>query len=618
MSQLFATSRRNSMRPLSYNGIIACDCYPQLKSLLVQNRELLARHGMPHADRFLAEPMYDPALGTTDWYTPDCRSLQKASALSPEESQRCQALQQRYSGALQVLLDSLAASPSSQTMEAILRLALKHPSMDNIYLGRDELGQEYLVMADWGMAPGTAEAEPQDIMRRAAGFVAPATGSAAPGAPVPPIPPVPPTQAAQPEQPAAAAPVAAAPALFPGCLSWLLPLFLLLLLLWLLLAALGYAPSPLPGSCFKDPGGLTAAWHKEESRVQTLQQDYKELMAQLEKRAALCPRQPPRPQVPAEPAPMEPAPVLPAIPAVPAVPAEPEGSVDVPFFGADVGLDPSAERPAAPGATGPLGSESEGAGPEGQLPGGENPAAEPDPMPFFGAAPDLSGPEGTDGAGGQESGPVSQNAPEGAPAEPFFGATPPALAQGPEQAGPDGAGSDGAAGNKGPSRQAAPARQGQGAGAQDGMGQAPGLDGAAGSDGAGGQAGSKGQRLQMPASAPKNKDVSFLEGCWRSEDPLYRQGTGEAVVVEYCCDKNGRGRRTHYEKDQQCTGPVQARFRGHSLALESEAISCPRGNGYARQSVECNHSNGKTYCRGTEPGANGKAHYWDAHFVRSR
>ena len=122
----------------------------------------------------------------------------------------------------------------------------------------------------------------------------------------------------------------------------------------------------------------------------------------------------------------------------------------------------------------------------------------------------------------------------------------------------------------------------------------------------------------MPASAPKNKDVSFLEGCWRSEDPLYRQGTGEAVVVEYCFDKNGRGRRTHYEKDQQCTGPVQARFRGHSLALESEAISCPRGNGYARQSVECNHSNGKTYCRGTEPGANGKAHYWDAHFVRSR
>ena len=111
----------------------------------------------------------------------------------------------------------------------LLRLALQHPEDADIWSvdGRP-------VLVNWGFAPGSVGAQPQDLTRL--------------GGILPPPPPVAPT------------PVAAIPApARGGCLPWLLPLLLLLLLLWLLGAALGLLPSPLPAGCMAsiDIGGGT-------------------------------------------------------------------------------------------------------------------------------------------------------------------------------------------------------------------------------------------------------------------------------------------------------------------------------------------------------------------------
>lgn len=88
---------------------------------------------------------------------------------------------------------------------------------------------------------------------------------------------------------AAAVPVAAAGS---GCLGWLLPLLLALLLLWLLLAALGILPSPLPASCLKpaaDPRLDQATQAAEKQR-----NELEELLRQLREKALLC--KPPQPK----------------------------------------------------------------------------------------------------------------------------------------------------------------------------------------------------------------------------------------------------------------------------------------------------------------------------------
>ncbi|HJA78154.1 MAG TPA: hypothetical protein H9784_01085, partial [Candidatus Desulfovibrio intestinavium] len=68
------------------------------------------------------------------------------------------------------------------------------------------------------------------------------------------------------------------------------------LLLWLLLAALGYLPSPLPAACAPLPD--TAALDKEKARTAPLESELETLLRQLRERAALCrPPQPERPPV---------------------------------------------------------------------------------------------------------------------------------------------------------------------------------------------------------------------------------------------------------------------------------------------------------------------------------
>ncbi|HIW00314.1 MAG TPA: hypothetical protein H9894_03905 [Candidatus Desulfovibrio intestinipullorum] len=319
MSVLFASSQRNDMRPLAFQGIFATNCYEQLVALLEQHRDFLARQGMPNAPDFLAEPMHDSS-GTIDWYARGETMPVPLASLAPEDQARIQETLAQYARALTALLDQRQgqgqqALGQEQSMAAgLLREALQHPGDNDIYV----VGNAPLLI-NWGFAAGTQGAVPQDIMRLgAAAPIKPAPApAAAPAAPIPAAAPVSP--------PPPAAPVAAAPALFPGCLSWLLPLLLLLLLLWLVLAALGFAPSPLPASCFRED----VSRQSEELRSQSLADEEARLLRQLEERAELC-----KPAAPPEDLHAEREPVIPEPEPVKEPEKKPEPAVEQPFFGA--------------------------------------------------------------------------------------------------------------------------------------------------------------------------------------------------------------------------------------------------------------------------------------------
>ena len=324
MSILLTTSRRNDMRPLAFQGMLATNCYDQLSSLLKRHGDFLAAHGMPDAGSFLAEPVHDPRSGSIDWYTNLGGEARKLSELSEEEQRGVSATLARYGSAVRALLESQSEPGRSGIPAAgteLLRLAFQHPSaLDDIYLidGKP-------VLINWGFHPGAAGAAPEDIMRLGLVRETPAA-QPEPAAAVPPVPPA---------GPAAAA---ARPAMT-GCLGWLLPLFLGLLLLWLLLAALGWLPSPLPASCFRQDSPDTKA---EDMRRDALQSREQQLLSDLRDRAAQCkpapkedlhaereaviPPEPPavKPEEPKQPEKEEPKQEAPFLGAAPLVPEEPK------------------------------------------------------------------------------------------------------------------------------------------------------------------------------------------------------------------------------------------------------------------------------------------------------
>ncbi len=163
-------------------------------------------------------------------------------------------------------------------------------------------------------------------------------------------------------------------------------------------------------------------------------------------------------------------------------------------------------------------------------------------------------------------------------------------------------------------------RDGVGRDAQDQNARARELASRSGRGRDAGQAGErpkKGDSLAIPDGAAQSRDTSFLAGCWRSETALTRTGTNIPLQIEYCFDENGNGRRIHTEDKTRCEGPVTAAFKGRTLVIEGGSIPCSDGTHYVPTTVECNESDGKTYCRGKEEKSEGGIHMWDARFRKS-
>ena len=264
MSIRIAVSLRGQMRALASQGIFATDCYEQLKAILQQ------KLGADHA-ALLAEPQHNAEGNSVDWYAEGSGPAVPLTELSEPEAQALRA----QAGALAADIAGLAndMTADAQARQALsgqlLRIALQHPADEDIWSVNGKP-----VLINWGFAPGSVGAQPQDLTRL--------------GGVLPPAPPAP-----------VAAPVPVAVAPRSGCLPWLLPLLLLLLLLWLLGAALGLLPSPLPAGCLPvDRSALEA----EKQKAAANEDQLALLWRQSQERAALCkpvtpPVTPPTPKV---------------------------------------------------------------------------------------------------------------------------------------------------------------------------------------------------------------------------------------------------------------------------------------------------------------------------------
>lgn len=303
MSVFLLTSQRNAMRALASQGIFATDCHTQVSSII-------ARHLGPAHAALLAEPQHDPVQQRIDWYASVDGTATPVSRLSDEDAAQLRARAGELARDILRLPEQWGKDAHSREALAgqLLGLVLQHPHDDDLW---SVDGQPVLV--NWGFAPGAVGALPQDLSRL--------------GGIIPPPPPPPPA-------PAAAAPVAAPAAPVTrgsGCLGWLLPLLLALLLLWLLLAALGILPSPLPASCLRP----TADPRLDEARQAAERQhsELEELLRRLREKALLCKPPQPKPEPEPEPEPQpepvpepepQPEPEVLAPQLVPDKPIEPE------------------------------------------------------------------------------------------------------------------------------------------------------------------------------------------------------------------------------------------------------------------------------------------------------
>lgn len=291
MSTRIAVSLRGQMRALASQGIFATDCYAQIRAILLQ------KLGPEHA-ALLAEPQHDAQGRNVDWYAQGQGPARPLSELTETEAQALRAKAAGLARDILGLSQSLAAEAQARQALSgqLLRQALQHPSHTDLWSvdGRP-------VLINWGFAPGSVGAQPQDLSRL--------------GAVLPPPPP-----------PPAAAPAPLSPS-GPGCLPWLLPLLLLLPLLWLLGAALGLAPSPLPAGCLRADG---TALEAQKNSAAALDDEMARLWRELRERAALC-----RPETP----PLEKK----AEPVAPAIEPQKEPEVVEPFLGETPPEPPSIE-----------------------------------------------------------------------------------------------------------------------------------------------------------------------------------------------------------------------------------------------------------------------------------
>ena len=521
------------MEALAYQGILVTNCHTQIQGAL--------KKSLSHEHAFLfAEPVYDEASETIDWYTEAAGKAQPLGELPLEVQDQVRARIQGLAAEISAEAEELRRSLDGQRSSRgnILALALQFPGVENIFL----VGEQPVIIC-WGFANGTYGAQPQDLVRLGPASATPAT----------------PVVAAV--QTAHGPAVEGEPASIQnktdpevvivrhewGWLSFIIRTLLLLLLLYLLAALLFgrsgcvmsglFADTPLPGFN-RDWGGCTPSHTKpvepvtpapvqpvqptqpvtppvvvpqprayvpdqsqallldaENKRETRLRAELDDIRRQLQQRAALCPTEPK------------------TVPVTP-VPVQPEETIlpdEAPSL-AELMPRSKEEVPVTPKET------------------------QPKPVPPTKQVPAKPTPE-----------------------------TPPK----PE-----------------PKETPKPPK--------------------------------KGEKMYIPQDAKKNNDLSFLEGCWTSESPLFDTVTNKPLEVTYCFDAKGRGTRAIESVSYgRCVGPVRAKFGSGEgdLHMDADSASCAKGGAFVGHLVECDGQGpGQTQCYGQELG--GKRNKWDAIFRR--
>ncbi|MBQ7456337.1 MAG: hypothetical protein IJS54_01800 [Desulfovibrio sp.] len=232
---LIRTTPRATINALAYQGILPCEHF-------VQIFDTLLRHfGESHAFAF-AEPVSNTHEGFIDWYVPFAGDVRPYAALDGAEKEAACAAFASIAKDIRDHAQSLIASndPQKITRGNILLLALNYPHENDLFVVDGKP-----VVTCWGFAPGTEGAPLSNLC-----------DLTLPKAPI--------------QKEAIIPPVAPAPAPKKsfGFLPWLLPLFLLLLILFLLLANAEYLRIPFVNSDLLDKEAVLSSEYakKEEAR----------------------------------------------------------------------------------------------------------------------------------------------------------------------------------------------------------------------------------------------------------------------------------------------------------------------------------------------------------------
>jgi type IV secretory pathway VirB10-like protein len=110
-------------------------------------------------------------------------------------------------------------------------------------------------------------------------------------------------------------------------------------------------------------------------------------------------------------------------------------------------------------------------------------------------------------------------------------------------------------------------------------------------------------RLRMPA--PTN-NMSFLQGCWRTDPFRHERVQPQPGVSSYCFDANGNGQLEWRRGRTACRTRAQGRFEGSTLRLRDADTTCNDGSHWYADQLVCQRgADDVAQCSGSSRGAFG-------------
>lgn len=125
------------------------------------------------------------------------------------------------------------------------------------------------------------------------------------------------------------------------------------------------------------------------------------------------------------------------------------------------------------------------------------------------------------------------------------------------------------------------------------------------------------EALVIPEDAGKDGDLSFLAGVWECDTGLSETATNAPITVLYTFDDKGTGYvAINSPTKGLCKGEATAEIGADGLLTiqTGTRITCPSGNPFSGQTVQCRDSNGQAQCTGRNLSASGGE--WNAVFFK--
>ena len=125
-------------------------------------------------------------------------------------------------------------------------------------------------------------------------------------------------------------------------------------------------------------------------------------------------------------------------------------------------------------------------------------------------------------------------------------------------------------------------------------------------------------RLRLPKGP--TTDLSFLQGCWRTDPFRHHSQQSSPGISEYCFDANGRGSFIFRRGGMTCRTAAQGRYEGTVLRLRDANTTCSDGTTWYQDRLDCTvGADSVAVCRGeASSGLFGGLNRWTVNLHRVR